>query len=159
VEELIGAVVRAAWVRGNGIELVRELQWKVGVLAEHWVERVGRRRRLMTAGRSSGGVVATVVKWRRSRGGEMQPRERVNEVEEDSRTCCENKEGTGELKQLLAARRRAWRPQVPAARRGGAGRGQRGLHGRRAGELRATWCGKGGAGAAGGSGKRPAGDG
>jgi hypothetical protein len=41
VEELTGAVVRAAWVRGNGIELVSELQWEVGVLAEHWVERVG----------------------------------------------------------------------------------------------------------------------
>jgi hypothetical protein len=41
VEELPGAVIRTAWVRGNGIELVRELQWEVGVLAEHWVAHVG----------------------------------------------------------------------------------------------------------------------
>jgi hypothetical protein len=53
----------------------------------------------------------------------MQPRERVTEVEEDSRTCCENKKGVGELEQLLAVRRRAWRLQVSAARRGGVGRG------------------------------------
>jgi hypothetical protein len=58
VEELTSAVIRAAWVRGNGIELVKELQWEVGVLTEHWVERVGRRRRLTTAGRSSGGAPA-----------------------------------------------------------------------------------------------------
>jgi hypothetical protein len=59
VEELTGAMVQATWVRGNGIELVREFQWKVGVLAEHWVERVGRRRRLTTAGRSSSGAPAS----------------------------------------------------------------------------------------------------
>jgi hypothetical protein len=49
----------AAWVRGNGIELVRDLQWEVGVLAEHWVEHVGRRRRLTTAA----GVVAELRRW------------------------------------------------------------------------------------------------
>jgi hypothetical protein len=27
----------AAWVRGNRIELVRELQWEVAVLTEHWL--------------------------------------------------------------------------------------------------------------------------
>jgi hypothetical protein len=80
-------------MRGNGIELVRELQWEVGMLAEHWVEHVGRRRRLTTAGRSSGGAVAAVVEWKSSRGGEMQPRERINEIEEDSRSFCEKKKG------------------------------------------------------------------
>jgi hypothetical protein len=54
----------------------------------------------------------------------MQPHGHVNEVEEDSRTCCENKKGVGELEQLLAVRRRAWHLQVPAERRGGARRGQ-----------------------------------
>jgi hypothetical protein len=58
VEELTGAMVQATWVRGNGIELVRELQWEVGVLAEDWVERMGRRRWLTMAGRSSGGAPA-----------------------------------------------------------------------------------------------------
>jgi hypothetical protein len=84
VEEFTGTVVRAAWMRGNGIELVRELQWEVGMLAEHWVERVGRRRRLTTVGRSSDGAVAAVVEWKSSRGGEMQPRERIYEIEKDS---------------------------------------------------------------------------
>jgi hypothetical protein len=115
VEELTGAIVRAAWVRGNGIELVRKLQWEVGVLAEHWVERVGRQRHLTMAGRSNGGVVATVVKWRRSRGGEMQPRKRVIEVVEDSWMCCENKEAlaswssgwqSGDVRGGLGCRRR-----------------------------------------------------
>jgi hypothetical protein len=82
-----------------------------------------------------GGAPATVFRWRRSRGRETQPRERVNKVEEDSRTCCENKKGVGELEQLLAVRRRAWRLRVPAVRRGGAGRGQQGSGERRAGDL------------------------
>jgi hypothetical protein len=54
----------------------------------------------------------------------MQPRELVNEVKEDSWTCCENKKGVGELEQLLAVQPCAWRLRVPAVRRGGAGRGQ-----------------------------------
>jgi hypothetical protein len=45
----------------------------------------------------------------------MQPRERVNEVEEDSRMCCENKKGTGELEQLLASDGVMWRLRPMAA--------------------------------------------
>jgi hypothetical protein len=52
VEELTGAMVRATWVRGNGIELVRELRWDVAMPMEHGIVGVGRRRWL----RRSGGV-------------------------------------------------------------------------------------------------------
>jgi hypothetical protein len=90
----------------------------------------------------------------------MRVRECVNEFMGSLGTCFKSRRSTARMKQLLAAQRRAWRPRVPAARRGGAGRGQRGLHGRREGELRATWCGKGGAGqlATRESGRRAAGE-
>jgi hypothetical protein len=39
------------------------------------------------------GAPVTVVEWRSSRGGKMQPHERIYEVEEDSRSFCENKKG------------------------------------------------------------------
>jgi hypothetical protein len=65
----------------------------------------------------------------------MQPRERVNEVEEDSRTCYKNKEGTGELEQRLASGGATWRLRPMVARRGGAGGSQQRSGERRAGEL------------------------
>jgi hypothetical protein len=121
-------------MRGNGIEVVRELQWEVGMLAEHWVERVGRRRRLTTAGKSSSGAVAAVVEWKSSRGGEMQPRERIYEIE-DSWWFCEKKKGRWQAEAAAVNWRRASRLRVPAARREGAGRGQQGSGERRAGDL------------------------
>jgi hypothetical protein len=82
-----------------------------------------------------GGMVATVVKWRRSRGGEMRPRESVNKVEEDSWMCYGNKKGTGELEQLLATGGATWQLRATAARRGRAEGGKQKSGERRAGEL------------------------
>jgi hypothetical protein len=82
-----------------------------------------------------GGVVATVVKWRRSQGNEMRLRESVNEVEEGSWMCCGNKKGTSEMEQLLAACGATWRLRATAARLGGAEGGQQRSGKRRAGEL------------------------
>jgi hypothetical protein len=79
--------------------------------------------------------VAAVVEWKSSRGGEMQPRKRIYEIEEDSRSFCEKKKGRWRAEAAAVNRRRAWQLRVPAARRGGAGRGQQGSGERRAADL------------------------
>jgi hypothetical protein len=61
--------------------------------------------------------------------------ERIYEIEEDSRSFYEKKKGLWRAEAAAVNRQRAWRLRLPAARHGGAGRGQQGLGERRAGDL------------------------
>jgi hypothetical protein len=79
-----------------------------------------------------GGVVTTVVEWRRSRGSEMQPKRAPGHA-------VGLRRGTGEPEQLLATGGATWRLRVTAARCGGAGRSQPGSSERRAVSWRSRW--------------------
>jgi hypothetical protein len=65
----------------------------------------------------------------------MRACKRVKEVEEGSWTCYGTKKGHGRAGAAAGGRRYAWRPRVTAARRGRAGKSQRG----RASGGRASW--------------------
>jgi hypothetical protein len=78
--------------------------------------------------RSDGGA-----EQRRRRGVKMRAHERIKEVEEGSWMRCGTKKRHGRAGAATGGRRHAWRLRATAARRGGAGKSQRG-----SGERRAT---------------------
>jgi hypothetical protein len=86
--------------------------------------------------RSGGGA-----ERRRRRGAKMRARERIKEVEEGSWMRCGTKKRHGRAGAAAGGRWHAWRLRAMAARRGGAGKSQRGRASGGRVSWRARWCG------------------